>query len=72
MFRPEICTAVSGATKKEIGRAKEFIWKHMEAELGLEMGTIHAEDYLVSFSFFPSLYVSIFYFLVGDVFCLRT
>ncbi|KAM2036281.1 hypothetical protein ACFX16_039253 [Malus domestica] len=45
----EICTAVSGATKKEIGRAKEFIWKHLEAELGLEMGTIHAGDYLRRF-----------------------
>lgn len=44
----EICSAVSGASKKEIGRAKEFIWKHLEVEIGQEIGSIHAGDYLVS------------------------
>lgn len=39
-----------GATKKEIGRAKEFIVKQLKVEMGesMEMGTIHAGDYLVS------------------------
>ncbi|CAL9031180.1 unnamed protein product [Prunus brigantina] len=45
----EICSAVSGASKKEIGRAKEFIWKHLEVEIGQEIGTIHAGDYLRRF-----------------------
>ncbi|KAB5524893.1 hypothetical protein DKX38_022642 [Salix brachista] len=47
----EICSVVTGATKKEIGRAKEFIVKHLEVEMGqsMEMGTIHAADYLRRF-----------------------
>ncbi|XP_050223772.1 transcription initiation factor IIB-2-like [Mercurialis annua] len=46
----EICSAVNGATKKEIGRAKEFIMKHLEVEMGhVEIGTIHAADYLRRF-----------------------
>jgi transcription initiation factor TFIIB len=33
----------NGATKKEISRAKEFIVKQLEVEMGqsMEMGTIH-------------------------------
>ncbi|EPS61179.1 hypothetical protein M569_13619, partial [Genlisea aurea] len=44
----EICSVVAGATKKEIGRAKEFIVKQLKVEMGesMEMGTIHAGDYL--------------------------
>ncbi|KAF2311369.1 hypothetical protein GH714_022108 [Hevea brasiliensis] len=47
----EICSVVNGAAKKEIGRAKEFIVKHLEVEMGhaVEMGTIHAADYLRRF-----------------------
>ncbi|XP_031253166.1 transcription initiation factor IIB-like isoform X2 [Pistacia vera] len=47
----EFCSVANGTTKKEIGRAKEFIVKHLEAELGqsIEMGTIHASDYLRRF-----------------------
>ncbi|KAL8493960.1 hypothetical protein ACS0TY_024945 [Phlomoides rotata] len=47
----EICSIVPGATKKEIGRAKEFIVKQLKVEMGesLEMGTIHAGDYLRRF-----------------------
>ncbi|XP_065876823.1 transcription initiation factor IIB-2-like [Euphorbia lathyris] len=47
----EFCSVVNGATKKEIGRAKEFIVKHLEVEMGhsVEMGTIHAADYLRRF-----------------------
>ncbi|CAH9102747.1 unnamed protein product [Cuscuta europaea] len=47
----EICSIANGATKKEIGRAKEFIVKQLKVELGesMEMGTIHAEDYLRRF-----------------------
>jgi transcription initiation factor TFIIB len=46
----EICSVANGATKKEIGRAKEFIVKQLEVEMGqsMEMGTIHAGDFLVS------------------------
>lgn len=42
---------MNGTTKKEIGRAKEFIVKHLELEMGhsVEMGTIHAGDYMVCF-----------------------
>ncbi|RWW07092.1 hypothetical protein GW17_00029541 [Ensete ventricosum] len=38
------------ATKKEIGRAKEFIVKQLEVEMGqsMEMGTIHAGDFLMT------------------------
>lgn len=47
----EICSIVAGATKKEIGRAKEFIVKQLKVEMGesMEMGTIHAGDYLRRF-----------------------
>lgn len=47
----EFCSVANGTTKKEIGRAKEFIVKHLEAEMGqsVEMGTIHASDYLRRF-----------------------
>jgi transcription initiation factor TFIIB len=40
----EICSVANGATKKEIGRAKEYIVKQLELEKGqsVEMGTIHA------------------------------
>lgn len=46
----EICSVANGATKKEIGRAKEFIIRQLEVEMGqsMEMGTIHAGDFLVS------------------------
>ncbi|KAK6144059.1 hypothetical protein DH2020_020879 [Rehmannia glutinosa] len=47
----EICSVANGATKKEIGRAKEFIVKQLELEMGqaMEMGTIHAGDFLRRF-----------------------
>ncbi|XP_059665328.1 transcription initiation factor IIB-like [Cornus florida] len=47
----EICSIANGATKKEIGRAKEFIVKQLEVEMGqsMEMGTIHAGDFLRRF-----------------------
>uniref|UniRef100_A0A5B7B1I6 Putative Cyclin-like family protein n=1 Tax=Davidia involucrata TaxID=16924 RepID=A0A5B7B1I6_DAVIN len=47
----EICSVANGATKKEIGRAKEFIVKQLEVEMGqsVEMGTIHAGDFLRRF-----------------------
>ncbi|OWM65336.1 transcription initiation factor IIB-2-like [Punica granatum] len=46
----EICSVANGATKKEIGRAKEFIVKLLEGEMGsVEMGTIHAGDYMRRF-----------------------
>ncbi|GLT25864.1 hypothetical protein SLA2020_009660 [Shorea laevis] len=47
----EICSVVNGTTKKEIGRAKELIVKHLELEMGhsVEMGTIHAGDYMRRF-----------------------
>ncbi|GMY15722.1 transcription initiation factor IIB-2-like [Fagus crenata] len=41
----QICSVVNGVTTKEIGRAKEFIIKHLE----VEMGTIHAGDYMRRF-----------------------
>ena len=46
----EICSVANGASKKEIGRAKEFIVKQLEEEMGksMEMGTIHAGDFLVN------------------------
>ena len=49
-LKSEICSVANGATKKEIGRAKEFIVKQLEIEMGqsMEMGTIHAGDFLVS------------------------
>ncbi|CBI17180.3 hypothetical protein AAG906_038213 [Vitis piasezkii] len=47
----EICSVANGATKKEIGRAKEYIVKQLEVEMGqsMEMGTIHAGDFLRRF-----------------------
>ncbi|KAK4781801.1 hypothetical protein SAY86_015903 [Trapa natans] len=45
----EICSVANGTTKREIGRAKEFIVKLLEGEMGSEMGTIHAADYMVCF-----------------------
>lgn len=50
-FKLEICSVANGATKKEIGRAKEYIVKQLELEKGqsVEMGTIHAGDFMVSF-----------------------
>ncbi|KAK1262395.1 Transcription initiation factor IIB [Acorus gramineus] len=47
----EICSIANGATKKEIGRAKEFIVKQLEVEMGqsMDMGTIHAGDFLRRF-----------------------
>lgn len=47
----EICSVANGATKKEIGRAKEYIAKQLEVEMGqsMEMGTIHAGDFLRRF-----------------------
>ncbi|KAJ4823553.1 hypothetical protein Tsubulata_012179 [Turnera subulata] len=47
----EICSVANGATKKEIGRAKEYIVKQLEGEMGqsIEMGTIHAVDFLRRF-----------------------
>ncbi|XVE59972.1 hypothetical protein DITRI_Ditri05aG0089300 [Diplodiscus trichospermus] len=41
----------NGATKKEIGRAKEYIVKQLEVEMGqsMEMGTIHAGNFLRRF-----------------------
>lgn len=50
-FQIEICSVANGATKKEIGRAKEYIVKQLGLEKGqsVEMGTIHAGDFMVSF-----------------------
>ncbi|KAJ8449838.1 hypothetical protein Cgig2_001494 [Carnegiea gigantea] len=47
----EICSVANGATKKEIGRAKEYIVKQLEIEMGksVDMGTIHAADFLRRF-----------------------
>ncbi|KAJ4724328.1 Transcription initiation factor IIB [Melia azedarach] len=47
----EICSVANGATKKEIGRAKEYIVKQLEIEMGqsMEIGTIHAGDFLRRF-----------------------
>lgn len=47
----EICSVANGASKKEVGRAKEFIVKQLEEEMGksMEMGTIHAGDFLRRF-----------------------
>jgi hypothetical protein len=50
-FQIEICSIANGATKKEIGRAKEYIVKQLGLENGgqsVEMGTIHAGDFMVS------------------------
>ncbi|KAK4378012.1 hypothetical protein RND71_004308 [Anisodus tanguticus] len=47
----EICSVANGATKKEIGRAKEYIVKQLELEMGqsMEMGTIHAGNFMRRF-----------------------
>jgi transcription initiation factor TFIIB len=48
----EICSIANGATKKEIGRAKEYIVKQLGLENGgqsVEMGTIHAGDFMRRF-----------------------
>ncbi|PIA33661.1 hypothetical protein AQUCO_04000020v1 [Aquilegia coerulea] len=49
--KPRTVKVGNGATKKEIGRAKEFIVKQLEIEMGqsMEMGTIHARDFLRRF-----------------------
>lgn len=41
-----MCSAI-GTTKKEVAKAKDFIGKYVETEMGQEIGTIHAGDYLV-------------------------
>ncbi|KAL9331562.1 hypothetical protein ACSQ67_001172 [Phaseolus vulgaris] len=47
----EICSVANGATKKEIGRAKEYVVKQLGLEKGqsVEMGTIHAGDFMRRF-----------------------
>ncbi|KAL7097864.1 hypothetical protein ACP275_10G170400 [Erythranthe tilingii] len=47
----EICSVANGATKKEVGRAKEYIMKHLQLEMGqsVEIGTIHAGDFMRRF-----------------------
>ncbi|KAK4759444.1 hypothetical protein SAY87_022575 [Trapa incisa] len=47
----EICSVANGATKKEIGRAKEYIVKQLGLENGqsVEMGAIHAADFMRRF-----------------------
>ncbi|XP_015868792.3 transcription initiation factor IIB-2 [Ziziphus jujuba] len=47
----EICSIINGATKKDFGRAREFILKHMEIANGKSVGmrTIHAGDYMRRF-----------------------
>ncbi|XP_058094453.1 transcription initiation factor IIB-like [Magnolia sinica] len=48
----EIASVANGATRKEIGRAKEYIVKHLGAEnvgQAMEMGTIHAVDFMRRF-----------------------
>ncbi|CAN1173369.1 Transcription initiation factor IIB-2 [Linum perenne] len=49
--KPQICSVANGATKKEIGRAKEYIVKQLGLETGqsVEMGTIHAGDFMRRF-----------------------
>ncbi|XP_057953213.1 transcription initiation factor IIB-2-like isoform X2 [Malania oleifera] len=49
----EICSIANGATKKEIGRAREYIVKQLGMEMGqsIEMGTIHATDFLRRFCY---------------------
>nr|GEV33201.1 transcription initiation factor IIB-2 [Tanacetum cinerariifolium] len=52
----EICSAPNGATKKEIGRAKEYIVKQLKLKIGqsVEMGTTFASSTII----LPSLVVS--------------
>nr|GFA59572.1 transcription initiation factor IIB-2 [Tanacetum cinerariifolium] len=47
----EICSATNGATKKEIGRDKEYIVKQLELEMGqsVETGTINVGDFMRRF-----------------------
>ncbi|KAK3010270.1 hypothetical protein RJ639_012590, partial [Escallonia herrerae] len=47
----EICSVANGASKKEIGRAKEFIVKQLAVEMGqsMELGATSAGDYLRRF-----------------------
>ncbi|XP_010517653.1 PREDICTED: transcription initiation factor IIB-1-like [Camelina sativa] len=47
----EICVIANGATKKEIGRAKDYIVKTLGLETGqsVELGTIHAGDFMRRF-----------------------
>ncbi|XP_047968279.1 transcription initiation factor IIB-2-like [Salvia hispanica] len=45
----EICSIVVGATKKEIGRAKEFIVKQLEKGDSMHLVTIRPGDYLRRF-----------------------
>ncbi|KAK1256603.1 Transcription initiation factor IIB-2 [Acorus gramineus] len=47
----EICSVANGATMKEFGQAKSYIEKQLKMEMGqsLEMGAIHAGDFLRRF-----------------------
>ncbi|KAK4481696.1 hypothetical protein RD792_012604, partial [Penstemon davidsonii] len=47
----EICSTSGGATIREISRAKGYIVKQLKFEMGesMEMGTVHARDYLRRF-----------------------
>ncbi|KAF2614364.1 hypothetical protein F2Q70_00008726 [Brassica cretica] len=47
----QICSVANGATKKEIGRAKDFIVKTLGLETGhsVELGAIHAGDFMKRF-----------------------
>ncbi|AEC10009.1 putative transcription factor TFIIB, Cyclin-like superfamily [Arabidopsis thaliana] len=47
----EICVIANGATKKEIGRAKDYIVKTLGLEPGqsVDLGTIHAGDFMRRF-----------------------
>ncbi|KAK1322617.1 Transcription initiation factor IIB [Acorus calamus] len=47
----EICSVAHGVTMKEFGQAKNFIEKQLKIEMGksLEMGAIHAGDFLRRF-----------------------
>ena len=69
IYISEIFSVENGDSKKEVGRAKEFIVKQLEEEMGksMEMGTIHAGDFLVcefvfSYCCKPNLF-SLFLFL---------
>ena len=73
----EICSVANGASKKEIGRAKEFIVKQLEEEMGksMEMGTIHAGDFLVNICvlfFWLKKYIEIFLIIIRCLTCLFT
>ena len=71
----EICSVANGASKKEIGRAKEFIVKQLEEEMGksMEMGTIHAGDFLVNICvpiFWVKKYRGVFPIIIQCLTCL--